>query len=46
MGPACKTLLFNRKKYNKEIMGMEDTRSDPGLCWMCMPPPEPKKKKK
>ncbi len=46
MGDACKFLLFNREKYKKEIMGLVDTRSDPGRCWMCKTQSEPKKKKK
>ena len=46
MGEACETLLFNREKYNEEIMGLVDTRSDPGRCWMCKTPSEPKKKAK
>jgi hypothetical protein len=46
MGEACETLLFNREKYKKEIMGMVDDRSDPGRCWMCKTPSEPKKKAK
>ncbi len=46
MGEACETLLFNRKKHNKDTMGLVDDRSDPGRCWMCKTPSEPKKKTK